>query len=132
MKLISFILIILFLIPLYIYAQEPGKPSVKFFILSDNSTISIENPKGVPLSEGDIEQVIKASKNIKKQDEHINKGLSIDSENYKKQLETDLEIEKMKLKVAKEGYRREIQKERYELGKQKEQQKIERGKAKLQ
>jgi hypothetical protein len=131
MKVISFVLILLFLTPLYICAQETGKPVVKV-ILPDNSNIIIENHQSVPLSQNDIEQIVQASKNIKKQKNQVNKGVGIDSENYRRQLETDLKTEQMRLKGAKESYRGEVQKEIYELRKQKTQESIERDKVRTQ
>lgn len=93
---INVIIAIMLILPVFCCAQS--------FKMDDGSSITIENPQGIPLTQHDIEQIKQASMNIKN-NEGLNKGEGSESlaqQNYRRQLETELSIEKSRRDTVRE------------------------------
>jgi hypothetical protein len=75
------------------------------FRMEDGSTVTIENPQRIPLSEQDIEQIKQAAKNLNSSDGSSNRvarNEALDVQNYRRQLETELSIERSRRETTRE------------------------------
>jgi hypothetical protein len=75
------------------------------FKMDDGSTVTIENPQRIPLSEQDIEQINQAAKNVKNSKSpasEVARNEAIDVQNYRRQLQAELNVERARRETVRE------------------------------
>ena len=67
------------------------------FRMEDGSTVTIENPQRIPLSQEDIEQIKRTAGDLKNKElssNRVARNEAIGVQNYRRQLETELNVER--------------------------------------
>jgi hypothetical protein len=75
------------------------------FRMEDGSTVTIENPQRIPVSQQDLEQIkqtVSISKNGQSSSDRLARNEALDVQNYRRQLETELSVEKSRRETIRE------------------------------
>ncbi len=74
------------------------------FRMEDGSTVTIDNPQRIPLTEQDVEQIKQAANTIKSSGSanRVERNEALNLQNYRRQLQAELNIERSKLDTARE------------------------------
>jgi hypothetical protein len=86
-------------------ALFPSQSHSQTFRMEDGSTVTIENPQRVPLSQQDLEQIRQAASNLKNSpasSDRVARNEALDAQNYRRQLETELSIERSRRETIRE------------------------------
>jgi hypothetical protein len=75
------------------------------FRMEDGSTVTIENPQRIPLSQQDLEQIKQTASNLRNSQTSSNQVVrneALDVQNYRRQLETELSVERSRRETMRE------------------------------
>ena len=75
------------------------------FRMEDGSTVTIENPQRIPLSQQDLEQIKQTASNLRNSQASSNQVVrneALDVQNYRRQLETELSVERSRRETMRE------------------------------
>jgi hypothetical protein len=73
--------------------------------MEDGSTVTIENPQRIPLSQQDLEQIKQTASNLRNSQTSSNQVVrneALDVQNYRRQLETELSVERSRRETMRE------------------------------
>ena len=79
----------------------PSLLCAQTFKMQDGSSITIDNPQHIPLTQQDIDQIVQTSKKSYSSANEKPDG-SIASQNYRRQIETELSVERSKRDTTRE------------------------------
>ena len=76
------------------------------FRIEDGSTVTIENPQRIPLSQQDLEQIKQVASNPRNSQPSLSNRIArneaLDVQNYRRQLETELSVERSRRETMRE------------------------------